>query len=482
MSDAESASYDMPLPGGFSMEHLEQFDRDDPSPHFKTTSEQQGDLLSLIKDGIADCNSKKWSSSVVYSVREFFDGHCKTSAVLWTAALRGVPFNKASKSETIDSLMKYQVVPMSYDEIREMALKFDNLSAEEQHDLASKPAPDLPYVFDSEDDDDAESNRAEQSEDSGSDNDASYADSEMAPGSYRELVAAMKLNRDVLVKFVNGGVDRPAVGANASGSDKQSLSPYDKHVKELHDNIKGRKYIEVIGYAAVFLDQLKYSEQSASDKVTKIGGITISGVSKTKKDLSRVFDWDLFASGFNFYIQHLSKIMPELVADRMGFLYELENWPEGSGEDKVRLAKHFFSEHKAKGNWLSIFKQDATVVLKFLRPSSKIAFRASSLSDAERKRLGLPSFKLSKPFAGGAGNKRGSPAAEANARQRGGKRPRPSMSSKSCFSRSRRDHGECTYDPCRFSHKCIMCSQDHSAASCPTWDQNVVDAKLKSNH
>ena len=47
-----------------------------------------------------------------------------------------------------------------------------------------------------------------------------------------------------------------------------------------------------------------------------------------------------------------------------------------------------------------------------------------------------------------------------------------------CYSRLKKDKGECTHTGCRFLHTCGSCGADHVAVNCPRWDETKAAGVL----
>jgi len=168
------------------------------------------------------------------------------------------------------------------------------------------------------------------------------------------------------------------------------------------------------------------------------------------KDLSRVFDWDLWLEGWYRFLEMVARsARSDRTADLIAWMQKLSRFPGGSGEAKVKYARTFMHKYADVkcDNWNALFDSDSALLVEHL--------------------IVAPPRRERSVTARPRGRRADSPSPRPVKRA---KRP------KLCFSRLKLSAGKCSFTPCKFGHKCVSCGGDHAAVDCKTWDQGKADA------
>jgi hypothetical protein len=198
---------------------------------------------------------------------------------------------------------------------------------------------------------------------------------------------------------------------------------------------------------------------------------------ETRKDFSKVFDWDLFCSGWlewiDLMVHHPTAMMN--VPDRMRWFQQLSNFM-ASPSAKCRYAKFFHLKYAACSDWAIKFTEDANLLLEHLRPDHTGRADSSGRSSSTRNR--------NNDQGGGSSTPKPTKKRERTERQPPASAKKTKKTLQLCRSRMDQSVGPCSFGTkCRFSHECPSCirggfTSQHTAADCSSFSPAKVAAKV----
>ena len=243
----------------------------------------------------------------------------------------------------------------------------------------------------------------------------------------------------------------------------QELTVEEKHLKRQTKLVEAKKYVDVIHLSEWYLEHLRNKSKGLGAQRVELGkGMFLSGVNEDV-DAVNEFGFSRIRDGFSRYVRMHAESANESIRSRVPDLLEFESellrHPVGSLDQKARFIKAFLHKHCAVKSLVTAFSSDFILASRFL-----VDRRQNAPAPMKRKRdypIGQqqqqqpwrrrPSFSL-RPH---------------NGQQRGP----PLASRKLCYSRLKRDFGQCKYPNCKFGHGCSSCGDDHAAVDCTNWDQ-----------
>ena len=213
--------------------------------------------------------------------------------------------------------------------------------------------------------------------------------------------------------------------------------------------------------------QLQHPRRGSRALNIKDGRLSVDdSVEDDAENVGRSFaDWKL---GFIFVVKFMCGV-PSRAAEVPKWL-EFFMWLDGEfpGDPARRLdyAEELMLEYKDSADWLSNAKSDPTLLLKF-----------SAFTSPQPTRRGPPSASSSSGLSSSSSS--GGPAGPPTKRVRfdpstkwppAGQPLSMIHPGHTCLSRISRDKScpkEAKGEVCKFIHKCVYCSMDHPASTCP---------------
>ena len=253
--DDEKASCDiLMLPPGFETKNLLEWAK----CKAKTTIIQQRATLALVEERVSSCSSVCWNMLVKEVVLSWWNNHCSADIVRWSMALHGLPWSvTTSKSQMVEVLMKYQALPIPFEQISAFDHLWLSISEEERNVISAKHPPTLivpqesPSVggAHSVDHDIEPSAEVLNTSSTSSSSDSSSSSSSLCSGpvDMRELLAGMHAGISALVDFANSSrsANASANAIDVSGSDtiSEGKSGESRKTHEESDGCDNLRYL-----------------------------------------------------------------------------------------------------------------------------------------------------------------------------------------------------------------------------------------------
>ena len=194
----------------------------------------------------------------------------------------------------------------------------------------------------------------------------------------------------------------------------------------------------------------------AAPQLRVVGSTIVAGNGAPTVQARDAFDLVMVTEGTWRWIQwcaESSAYTVKDVADLIEWHLQVQNMPFETREHQARFMKRFMSVHAGKSGWRQLLRDDREIREYITR-------------------LRLTSRGPNAGAAGGRGGQGGGGQQSPNKRQRSDPKGKAASDKWFCLSRHCRTKGPCDWNgPCKRSHKCACCGQDHAAKLCPTWDK-----------
>ena len=265
---------------------------------------------------------------------------------------------------------------------------------------------------------------------------------------------------------------------------KVNLQPLEMVLKKARKAIVRGEFFEISSLNPDHLAKLKLMplQGGIGAKKVTVNAITLTAEGyKGKVDWSSLERWDLYKAGFPKWLA-LMLDNPEsalMVADRLAWFTKLcaYNAPDIR---KIQYAKNFHCEYAKRADWEKLFDTESAMLItmamgnlqRYDTPEHK---RKRNRGERDKGNV-TPEDQPTGGRGRGRGNDRGRGRGADQRGGRGGKDNR--RPERICYSRLKKDKGECTYAGCRFLHTCGSCGADHAAVNCPRWDEAKAAAVL----
>jgi hypothetical protein len=448
----------------------------------KTTHTQQHDAYALVEESVRDCQSEAWDAKTQDNVLCWWTSHCSVGAVLWSAALHGLPFEKTSKADTVKMLMRVQAPIISFRQMDVMQAVWEGMSGDDQFTLSSKTPPPRPKQFEfpapGGNSDSMLADQGSCSPPSIRPHHVPLTSSSAGDGESKQSRPSPHVNSsdDTSTEFL--GMMRRIVASMSDHGPTPAVvpdglkCPVDKLLADALAAIESGSFFEIASISSENIRKLQFRAVAGKKQSVRFGDFQLVGGRFEEVDWSSRFVWDEFASGWLRWISLMagsSKV--QLIPDRCQWYEKLLSFKHGTAYAKAKFAKFFMLKYAKSACWSGAFDSDSAILIDMLFQTA-----------ADR------GYNGGTPRQGGGGGAGGDPnnrSLMSNKRHRPNESPRPRNSlrpnggpkrmKKLCFTRVDKARGECVYPNCKFSHACVCCSGDHSAAMCTSWSQAKAD-------
>ena len=463
----------------------------------KLSGKQQEAQLEEVEKRFLALEGADWDALLIAEVRRWYDSVCSSELVQWNAALHSAFLPGVTKSGQIDHLIAYRLRPIPTVQIEAFARMYEDLEADDLAAISEAeiiPPPRPASVDQGEPPDDAKANVLNPDEDG-------FPNPPKLPLTQAELLqlesllerrqggpgqgkdqAGMEAFGGALVKVLQGLTEKIAPPKK-----KAPLQPLDMLLKKAKKAILKGEFFEISALNPDHLAKLKLMPMQGgmgAKKVT-VNAITLTAEGyKGKVDWSAIERWDLYRAGFPKWVTLMlnDPLSAGMVADRLAWFSKLCQY---SAPDirKVQYAKNFHCEYAKRVDWEKLFDTESSMLITMAmgtmaRTDTPDRGRKRDRGGRERGNVtpdDQPTGGRGRGGRGGRGRGRDAPHGGDQRGGRGGKGDRPV---RICYSRLKKDKGECTYAGCRFVHACASCGADHAACNCPRWDEAKAAAIL----
>jgi hypothetical protein len=488
----------------------------------KTASQMQDDQIKLFEGSLAgEGSDPRWSPPTALAAQSWWHSHNNMAAVQWAVALHGLPVEaSALKKDNIQLLLDYQAPPIPWKQLEFMAAAWYDMSAEERKKVSGTPPAPAPPRYGTalqlliqpwppvNDNGPSQlgplpgggpgiqhpiaalgpplgSAVPRQPLNTGPPGGGTGLSSSGPPdgssGGSSQVTDAVTSMAEVLAKACDIIRDKAAAEADTAKVPEDAV---EKVLEKMRRSLRNNEYLDIMYLSANNLDKLRFKGGTDVGTALSLVNGVLTATDQSQNDITNSYDWKEFRSAWNMLMM-LMMGMPDMlprVQDRMRWFQLLESYRNVHDNQRTKYAKLFMYRYKDEVLWEKFFHTDSSLLLQYL-PASSVSPQFN-LGDAwARGKTRESSRRENDRNHGGGRSSAGKRHRSRSPRRSGGKNSRsraPQKRHKYCFTRADPLKGECSHgSSCRFDHNCASCGGQHSAATCPAWDQAKADRNLK---